>query len=112
MWMIYCADWPKEGTVRLLSTSTAASCGQGNVTLFIGVQETLAADGATNDRRQLPDKSIIRESAMPMVEPGEFFVSHPVETFEGGGAVCFVLKIERYERIARPHPRLLRLAAA
>lgn len=72
---------------------------QGNVTLFIGVQETMAADVLRMIDDSCRTKVSFVNPAMPMVEPGEFFVSHPVETFEGG-AVCFVLRIERYERIA------------
>jgi uncharacterized protein YaaQ len=36
---------------------------------------------------------------MPIVEPGEFYVSSPVEV-QIGGATVFVLNVERYERIA------------
>lgn len=72
---------------------------QGNVTLLVGVQEALIADLI----RLIDDCCRTRTSfvnpAMPMVEPGEFYVSQPVETLEGG-AIYFVLNIERYERIA------------
>src|SRR4051812_38260111 len=62
---------------------------QGNVTLFVGVQETFVADVLRLIGETCRAKSSLVNPAMPMVEPGEFFVSRPVETLEGG-SVSFV----------------------
>ena len=72
---------------------------QGNVTLLIGVQEALVSDVLRLIREMCHTRLSFVNPAVPMVEPAEFFVSQPVETVEGGAA-CFVLNIERYERIA------------
>jgi uncharacterized protein YaaQ len=72
---------------------------QGNVTLLVGVQEALVADLLKLINGCCRTRQSYVNPAMPMVEPGEFFISQPVATIEGG-AVCFVLNIERYERIA------------
>ena len=72
---------------------------QGNVTLLVGVQEALVADVLRLIASICRTRLSYVNPAMPMVEPGEFFVSQSVEAHEGG-AVCFVLNIERYERIA------------
>jgi uncharacterized protein YaaQ len=72
---------------------------QGNATLLLGVQEALVADALRLIGTCCRARLSFVNPATPMVEPGEFFVSQPVEAHEGG-AVCFVLNIERYERIA------------
>src|SRR4051794_40189872 len=69
---------------------------QGNVTLFVGVQEAFVADVMHLVAEVCRTRSTLVNPAMPVAEPGEFFISRPVETLEGG-AVSFVLNIERYE---------------
>lgn len=70
----------------------------GNVTLLVGVQEALVADVLRIIASTCHRRLSYVNPAMAMAEPGEFFVSQPVTTQEGG-AVCYVLNIERYERI-------------
>jgi uncharacterized protein YaaQ len=72
---------------------------QGNAALLIGVQAAVTADVLRLIASICRSKVSFVNPAMPMVEPGEFFVSKAVEAHDGG-AVCFVLNIERYERIA------------
>lgn len=72
---------------------------QGNVTLLVGVLEALVADVLRLIANVCRARVSLVNPAMPMVEPGEFFVSRAAEAHEGG-AVCFVLNIERYERVA------------
>jgi uncharacterized protein YaaQ len=71
---------------------------QGNVTLLVGVQEALTTDLIRLIASTCRSRVSLLNPAMPMAEPGEFFVSRAVEAHEGG-AVCFVLNIERFERI-------------
>jgi uncharacterized protein YaaQ len=71
----------------------------GNAALFIGVQEALAADVLRVIAEVCRSRVSLLNPAMPMSEPGEFFVPQPVEA-HAGGAVCFVLDVERYERVA------------
>jgi uncharacterized protein YaaQ len=72
---------------------------QGNVTLLVGVQEALVADVLRLIGTTCRSRLSLVNPATPMVEPGEFFVSRAVEAHEGG-AVCFVLNVERYARFA------------
>ena len=71
---------------------------QGNAALLVGVQEAVVADVLRLIASICRSKVSYVNPAMPMVEPGEFFVSQAIEAHEGG-AFCFVLNIERYERI-------------
>lgn len=71
---------------------------QGNAALMIGVQDAVVQDVQRIIASTCRSTVSYVNPAMPMAEPGEFFVSRAVEAHEGG-AVCFVLNIERYERI-------------
>src|SRR3954471_11781311 len=62
---------------------------QGNAALMIGVQEAMVADVFRLIASICRSKVSYVNPAMPMVEPGEFFVSQAIEAHEGG-AVCFV----------------------
>ena len=72
---------------------------RGNVTLLIGVQEALVGDLLRLITEICRSKVSLLNAALPMVEPAEVHISHPIEAVEGG-AVYFVLNIQRYERIA------------
>jgi uncharacterized protein YaaQ len=72
---------------------------ESNVTLLVGVQDTYVADVLRIVRQSCHARSQFVNPLMPIVEPGEFYVSSPVEV-QIGGATVFVLNVERYERIA------------
>ncbi len=72
---------------------------QGNVTLLIGVQETLVADVLRVITQHGRSRTQYANPLLPITEPAESYVSHPVE-YQVGGATVFVVNIERYERIA------------
>jgi uncharacterized protein YaaQ len=72
---------------------------QGNVTLLIGVQEALVADALALIKRHTQVRSRYVNPLLPVAEPGEIYVSNPVEV-QVGGATVFVVSVERYERIA------------
>ncbi|MEA2514480.1 MAG: hypothetical protein QOF33_241 [Thermomicrobiales bacterium] len=72
---------------------------QGNVTLLIGVQETLVADAVGLIKRHCQVRSRFVNPLLPVAEPAEVYVSNPVEV-QVGGATIFVVSVERYERIA------------
>ena len=78
--------------------STGGFLRESNVTLLIGVQEAYAPEVMRIVRENSYTRTRFVNPLMPIVEPGEFFVSQAIEAHEGG-AVCFVLTIERYERI-------------
>jgi len=72
---------------------------QGNVTLLIGVQEDVVPDALSLIKRYGQTQSRQVNPLLPIAEPGEVFVSTPVEV-QAGGATVFVVGVERYERIA------------
>lgn len=72
---------------------------QGNVTLLIGVQEDVVPDALALIKRYGQTQSRQVNPLLPIAEPGEVFVSNPVEV-QTGGATVFVVGVERYERIA------------
>jgi uncharacterized protein YaaQ len=69
------------------------------VTLLIGVQEAYLADVQRIIKENCHARTQFVNPLMPIMEPGEFYMSQPVEVLVGGATV-FVLKVERYERIA------------
>jgi uncharacterized protein YaaQ len=72
---------------------------ESNVTLLIGVQEAYLADVQRIIKENCYARTQFVNPLMPIMEPGEFYMSQPVEVLVGGATV-FVLKVERYERIA------------
>ena len=72
---------------------------QGNATLLIGVQEALVGDALGLIKRHALVRSRFVNPLLPIAEPGEVYVSNPVED-QVGGATVFVVSVERYERIA------------
>jgi uncharacterized protein YaaQ len=71
---------------------------QGNATILVGVEddqvdavlELISAN--CHARRQFVNPM------PPIMEPGEFYMPYPVEV-EVGGAIVFVLPVERFERL-------------
>jgi uncharacterized protein YaaQ len=71
---------------------------ESNVTLLIGVQETYVQDVLKIIKESCHARTQFVNPLMPIMEPGEFYMSQPVEVVVGGATV-FVVKVERYERI-------------
>jgi uncharacterized protein YaaQ len=72
---------------------------QGNVTLLIGVQEDVVPDALNLIKRYGQTQTRQINPLLPIAEPGEVYVSNPVEVHVSGATV-FVVGVERYERIA------------
>lgn len=70
-----------------------------NVTLLLGVQDSYVADVLRIIRQSCQARTQFVNPLMPIMEPGEFYVANPIEV-EVGGATVFVLRVQRYERIA------------
>ncbi len=69
-----------------------------NVTLMIGVDAARVAEVRATVKATCHSRTRFVNPLMPIVEPGEFYVPHPVEVLVGG-ATMFVLAVERYERL-------------
>ncbi len=79
--------------------TTGRLAGRGNVTMLIGVQELLVAEALRLVKQHCQSRTGYINPLMPVVVPGEFFVSDPLEV-QVGGATIYVVNVERYERIA------------
>ncbi|HEY8445905.1 MAG TPA: cyclic-di-AMP receptor [Thermomicrobiales bacterium] len=79
--------------------STGGLLRQGNVTILIGVQETLVAEAMRVLRQHCQTRTRYMSPHLSGVELGEYYVSDPVEV-QVGGATVYVVDVERYERIA------------
>ena len=71
---------------------------QSNATILVGVEDAKvdAVVGLVRDNCRARTQTV--SPIPPIMEPGEFFMPYPLEV-EVGGAVVFVLPIERFERI-------------
>jgi uncharacterized protein YaaQ len=71
---------------------------QSNATVLIGVEEAKVEEVIGLVRENCRARTQIVSPIPPIMEPGEFFMPYPLEV-EVGGAVVFVLPVERFERI-------------
>jgi uncharacterized protein YaaQ len=71
---------------------------QSNATILIGVDDDKIDEVVGIVRDNCRARSQTVSPIPPIMEPGEFFMPYPIEV-EVGGAVIFVLPIERFERI-------------
>ena len=71
---------------------------QSNATILIGVDDAKVDEvvGLVRDNCRARTQTV--SPIPPIMEPGEFFMPYPLEV-EVGGAVVFVLPIDRLERI-------------
>ncbi|MFN2464726.1 MAG: cyclic-di-AMP receptor [Candidatus Dormibacteria bacterium] len=71
---------------------------KGNATLLCGVSEQQVEVVIQVLREHCEGRTELLNPVPPMVEPGDMFVPYPVEV-EVGGAIVFVLDVERFERL-------------
>ena len=71
---------------------------QSNATILVGVDDDKIDEVVGIVRDNCRARSQPVSPIPPIMEPGEFFMPYPIEV-EVGGAVIFVLPIERFERI-------------
>lgn len=71
---------------------------QSNATILVGVDDAQIDEVVSIVRDNCRARSQTVSPIPPIMEPGEFFMPYPIEV-EVGGAVIFVLPIERFERI-------------
>jgi len=69
-----------------------------NATILVGVEEAQIDEVVGIVRENCRARTQTLSPIPPIMEPGEFFMPYPVEV-EMGGAVIFVLPIDRFERI-------------
>ena len=71
---------------------------QSNATILLGVDEAKVEEVVALVRDNCHSRTQTVSPIPPIMEPGEFFMPYPLEV-EVGGAVVFVLPVERVERI-------------
>ncbi len=71
---------------------------QSNATILLGVDDAKVDDVVNLVRDNCRARTQTVSPIPPIMEPGEFFMPYPLEV-EVGGAVIFVMPIERLERI-------------
>ena len=71
---------------------------RGNATLLCGVAETQVDLVMSVLREHSKNRTEILNPMPPIVEPGDIYVPYPLEV-EVGGAVVFVLDVERFEKL-------------
>ena len=71
---------------------------QTNATIVLGVEDGQVDQVIGIVGEQCHARTQIVNPMPPIMEPGEFYLPYPVEV-EMGGAVVFVLPVERFERL-------------
>jgi uncharacterized protein YaaQ len=71
---------------------------QSNATILIGVEEAKIDEVVGLIREHCHTRTQTCSPIPPIMEPGEFFLPYPLEV-EVGGAVIFILPVERFERL-------------
>ena len=71
---------------------------QANATVLVGAEEAQVEEILGIVRANCHSRTQTMSPIPPIMEPGEFFLPYPIEV-EVGGAVVFVLPVDRFERI-------------
>ena len=71
---------------------------QSDATILVGVDDAKVDQVVTLVRENSKSRTQTVSPIPPIMEPGEFFMPYPIEV-EVGGAVIFVLPIDRFERL-------------
>jgi uncharacterized protein YaaQ len=70
---------------------------EANATLLIGVDDAQVDEVLGVIRETCTTRRQYVNPLPPVMEPGELYMPYPLEV-EVGGAICFVLPVERFER--------------
>jgi uncharacterized protein YaaQ len=71
---------------------------QSNATVMLGVDEDKVEEVLDLIRVNCTSRTQVVNPMPPIMEPGEFYMPYPVEV-EMGGAVVFVVPVDRFERL-------------
>ncbi len=80
-----------------LISSTGGFLREGNSTLLIGVEDAQVDTVLGIIKENCDTRTQFVNPMPPVMEPGELYMPQPVEV-QVGGAVVFVLNVERFER--------------
>jgi uncharacterized protein YaaQ len=79
-------------------TSSGGFLQQGNVTFFIGVEDTRVMEAVQVIKDNCRERSRYLTPMPPAPEPGDLFMPYPVEV-QVGGATVFVVSVDSFEKI-------------
>ena len=71
---------------------------QSNATILVGIDDDKVEEIGALVRDNCHSRKQVVSPIPPIMEPGEFFLPYPLEV-DVGGAVVFVLPVDRFERI-------------
>ena len=80
-----------------LISSTGGFLREGNATLLIGIEDNQVDAILQVIKENCTTRTQYVNPMPPVMEPGELYMPQPVEV-EVGGAVVFVLNVERFEK--------------
>lgn len=102
--IIHCDDSPglvealtRRGHKATVISTTGGFLREGNATVLIGTEEDKLEDVLGIIRKNCNARTQLITPLPPVVEPGELHMPTPVEV-KIGGAIVFVLDVERFER--------------
>lgn len=87
----------EEGVNATMLASTGGFLREGNSTILIGVEDAQVEQVLATIRRTCHRREQFVSPMPPAVEPVDSYVTYPVKV-EVGGAIVFVLQVERMER--------------
>jgi uncharacterized protein YaaQ len=70
---------------------------EGNATFLVGVEENQIEELMTLIKENCKTRTQLVNPMPPVVEPGELYLSQPIEV-QVGGATIFVMNVERFEK--------------
>jgi uncharacterized protein YaaQ len=70
---------------------------EGNATFLVGVEEKQIEDLMALIKENCKTRTQLVNPMPPVVEPGELYLSQPIEV-QVGGATIFVMNVERFEK--------------
>ena len=87
----------RRGYSATVISTTGGFLREGNSTILIGTTESSLTEVLRIIKTNAHARTQYVNPLPPVVEPGELYMPQPIE-IEVGGAVVFVLNVERFER--------------
>jgi uncharacterized protein YaaQ len=87
----------RRGYRATVISTTGGFLREGNATVLIGIDDAKTPDVLNTIREHCHARMRYINPLPPVVEPGELHMPRPVEV-QVGGAIVFVLDVERFER--------------
>jgi uncharacterized protein YaaQ len=80
-----------------LISTTGGFLREGNATFMVGLEENRLEDVLVLIKQSCKTRTQLVNPMPPVMEPGELYLAQPVEV-QVGGAVVFVVNVDRFEK--------------